>query len=192
MTLSSDFGSINYDNGSASSLIVSAKSGSIDLTSLKINGALVVRNNFGEINLEQVDAKSYDLQTNSGSISVDGAQGSVKADTGFGNITIKNAENVTLTLNTKSGSIDFAGSLGDGPHTVHSDFGEVELTIPTDSAFNVDFQTDFGKIRSDIPVTITLTGEVDEGHQTGTINGGGSELSASTKSGSITVKASGD
>jgi len=190
MNLSSDFGSVKFENGSAASLTVSTKSGSIELTSVNINGALTVQNDFGEIDLEQVDAKSYDLQTNSGSITVDGAQGSFKAETGFGNITVRNAENVTLQLNTKSGSISFAGSLGEGPHTVHSDFGEIEMTIPADSALDVDFQTEFGKIRSDIPVTVTLNGEVDEGHQVGTINGGGSSLTASTKSGSITIKAS--
>jgi DUF4097 and DUF4098 domain-containing protein YvlB len=192
MSLTSDFGSVKFDNGSAASLTVSTKSGSIDITSVNVSGALVVRNDFGDINLEQVDAKSYDLQTNSGSITVDGAQGSVKANTGFGNITITNSENVTLQLNTKSGSISFVGSLGKGPNSLHSDFGELEITIPADSALDVDLQTEFGKIRSDIPVTVTLNGEVDEGHQVGTINGGGSSLSASTKSGGITIKASGE
>jgi hypothetical protein len=192
MNLSSDFGNVKFDNGSAASLTISTKSGSIDISSVNVSGALIVKNDFGDIDLEQVNAKSYDLQTNSGSITVDSVQGPLKATSGFGNITVKNAENVTLQLNTKSGSISFAGSLGDGPHTVHSDFGEIELTLPADSALNVDLQTDFGKIRSDIPVTVTLTGEMDEGHQTGTINGGGSQLNASTKSGGIKIKASGD
>ncbi|MGE5376464.1 MAG: DUF4097 family beta strand repeat-containing protein [Bacteroidota bacterium] len=191
MGLSSDFGTVKFDSGSAASLTASTKSGAVELTSVNISGTLAVRDDFGEINLEQVHAQSYDLQTNSGSITVDGAQGTVKADTGFGNITIQNAENTTLTLNTKSGAIHFTGSLGEGPHTFHSDFGEVTLTIPADSALNVDFQTDFGKVRSDLPVTMTLTGDIDQAHQTGTINGGGSQLSASTKSGDITVKASG-
>jgi DUF4097 and DUF4098 domain-containing protein YvlB len=192
MSLSSDFGNVKFDQGSAASLSITTKSGSIDISSVKVDGALVVKNDFGNINLEQVDAKSYDLQTNSGAITVDGAQGSVQAETGFGNITVKNAENVTLQLNTKSGSVSFTGSLGDGPHTVHSDFGEIELTLPADSAINVDFQTDFGRIRSDIPITVTLNGEIDEEHQVGTINGGGSQLTASTKSGSITVNTSGE
>jgi hypothetical protein len=192
MNLSSDFGNVTYDKGSAASLTVSTKSGAIDITSVNVSGALVVTNDFGDIDLKQVNAKSYDLQTNSGSITVDGVQGSIKAETGFGNVTVKNAENATLQLDTKSGSINFAGSLGEGPHTLHSDFGEIEIAIPADSALDVDLQTEFGKIRSDIPITMTLTGEVDEGHQTGTINGGGSQLNASTKSGNISIKASGE
>jgi len=187
MELSSDFGNVKFDNGSAASLTVSTQSGSIDLSSVNISGELTIKNDFGDINLEQVKAKSYDTNTNSGSIIIDGAQGSVKAHTGFGNITVKNAESATLDLNTQSGSIEFIGSLGDGPHTIHSDFGEIEVSIPADSALNVDFKTEFGRIRSDIPVTITLTGELNQNQQTGTINGGGSQFNASTKSGNITI-----
>ncbi len=188
MKLSSDFGNVKFDNGSAASLTVSTKSGSIDLSSVSVSGELVISNDFGDIDLEQVKAKSYDLQTNSGSITVDGAQGPMKAYTGFGNVTIQNAENATIDLNTKSGSIDFEGSLGEGPHTVHSDFGEISLSIPADSALNVDFSTDFGKIRSDIPFQVTMQGDLSEAQQQGTMNGGGSELTVSTKSGSITIK----
>ena len=192
MNLWSDFGNVTFANGSAASLTVSTKSGSIELNSVNVSGALVVTNDFGDIDLEQVNAKSYDLKTNSGSITVDGAQGSLKAETGFGNITVKNAENVTLQLNTKSGSISFAGSLGEDPHALHSDFGDIEINIPADSALDVDLQTEFGNIRSDIPITITLNGEVDEGHHAGTINGGGSQLNASTKSGNISIRALGE
>ena len=189
MQLTSDFGNVSFDKGTAGKLTVSTKSGSIDITSVSVSDALAAINGFGDIHLEQVEAGSYDIQTDSGSILVDGAQGAVKAVTGFGNITIHNAENATIQLNTKSGAVDFEGSLGEGPHTVHSDFGNIELSLPADSALNVDLQTQFGNIRSDIPVTVTLTGETEQSHQTGTINGGGSGLSASTQSGGITITA---
>ena len=189
MELDSDFGSIDYETGSAGSLDVSTKSGSITLTSLTVRGALTLRDDFGDITIEKVKAASYDAQTSSGSITVDGVEGELRAHTGFGNITVKNAKEASLDLNTKSGSVDFEGSLGNGPHTIHSDFGEIEVSIPADSALDVDFYTDFGKIRSEIPVT--LSGDIDQAHQTGTINSGGDQLSVSTKSGGITIKALG-
>lgn len=188
MELSSEFGNLNVADGSAGSLSLSTKSGAVDLDSVNSSGALVVMNDFGNIHVEKVQAKSYDLRTNSGSIILDGARGPVKAQTGFGNITVKNAEEATLDLNTKSGSVDFEGSLGEGPHTIHSDFGEIEVSIPSDSALNVDFRTDFGKVRSDIPVTMILSGDLNQAHQAGTINGGGSQFNVSTKSGGITIK----
>lgn len=187
MELSSDFGSITFDNGSAGSLTVATKSGAIELTSVNVSGALTASDDFGDIDLEKVKAKSYDAQTDSGSITIDGAQAKIKAHTGFGNITIRNAQNAVLDLNTQSGTIKFEGSVGEGANSVHSDFGAIELSIPPDSALNVDFATEFGSIRSDLPIMVVLTGKVDPSHQTGSINGGGSDFQISTKSGDITV-----
>ncbi len=187
--LSTDFGNIEFETGSTGSLTIKTNSGTVTLVSATINGILTLKNDFGDLALEKVKAKSYDLQTNSGAISIDGAQGEVKAHTEFGNITVDNAENVILDLNTNSGSIDFTGSLGEGNHVIHSDFGDIQLSLPADAALNVDFETDFGSIRSDIPVTITLTGDLSEARQAGTMNGGGSEFKVSTNSGNITIKA---
>ena len=188
MDLTSTFGNVNFDRGSAGSLTVSTDSGAVSLTSVNVRGDLVVEDEFGNINLEKVNAESYDIHTNSGSIILDGAQNAVKAYTGFGNISIMNAEDATLDLNTDSGAIDFEGSLGEGPHNLHSEFGEIEVSIPADAALNVDFKTDFGKIISDLPVTMTLSGDLNQAHQAGTINGGGSQFNVSTKSGGITIK----
>lgn len=189
MELLSDFGNIDYETGSAGSLDVRTKSGSITLASVTVRGTLTLRDDFGDISLEQVRASSYDAETSSGSITVDGVEGKIRAHTGFGNITVTKAENATLDLNTRSGGVDFEGSLGEGPHTIHSEFGEIEVSIPADSELNVDFQTNFGNVYSDIPVS--LSGDIDKAHQVGTINGGGDQLSVSTKSGGITIKALG-
>jgi len=188
--MSTDFGDTSFTSGSANSLTIETKSGQVTLNKLNLRGALTVRNGFGEIDLEQVIANYYDLQTNSGSINVDGVRGQLKANSDFGPIIIKNAENTTVDLNTKSGSIDFEGSLGDGPHSIHSAFGEIRLTIPADSALNVDLKTDFGSIESDIPITVTLTGEIKGSYQTGTMNDGGDQLTVETGSGSISIRAS--
>lgn len=188
--MSTDFGDISWNTGLANLLNVETKSGKVTLDKITLHDALTARSDFGEVSLEQVQATSYDLQTNSGSITVDGASGKVKAHSGFGSVTVKNADSVTLDLNTQSGPVDFEGSLGDGPHTVHSDFGEISLTIPADSALNVDLQTDFGTIKSDIPITVVLSGDIQKSHQTGTTNGGGDQLTVETKNGSISIQAS--
>jgi hypothetical protein len=85
--------------------------------------------------------------------------------------------------------VDFEGSLGKGPHTVHSDFGEISLTIPADSALDVDLKTDFGSIRSDIPIAVILSGDLQKDHQTGTMNNGGDQLTIDTKNGNISIQA---
>ncbi len=187
--MSTDFGDISLSIGLANSLDVETKSGKVMLGKVTLQDTLTAKSDFGEISVEQVQAASYDLQTNSGSITVDGASGKVKAHSGFGSVTVKNADSVTLDLSTQSGNVDFAGSLGTGPHTVHSDFGEISLAIPADSALNVDLMTKFGTIKSEIPITVILSGELQKDHQTGTMNKGGDQLTVDTNSGNISIEA---
>ena len=146
---------------------------------------------FGNIDLNKAFAASYDLHTNSGEITIDGAKGKLTANTEFGGIRILNAETVTLDVRTNSGSIDFKGSLGAGPHKVVSEFGEINLTLPGDTKLNVNLSTEFGKIKSDLPISVTVTESNDsESDQiVGSINGGGDQLTVETNSGSVTIHA---
>lgn len=192
LTASTDFGNIEFDNGSAFAVTLHTKSGRIELTSVNVSGPLLVTDEFGDLTLDKVNAKSHDIDMSSGSIKINGAQGPIKAHTKFGNITLTNAQNVSLDLFTQSGTIDFEGTLGEGPHTLHSDFGGIEIALPADTALNVDLETNFGKVKSDIPISILLTGEFNNSHWVGTTNEGGSEFKVSTKSGDITIKALGE
>jgi DUF4097 and DUF4098 domain-containing protein YvlB len=187
----SEFGDIKYENGSAASLEVDTNSGQVALTKLKVSKEIKVTNDFGEIELEQALAGSYDLHTNSGSVTVNGAKGGLKASTDFGNITVTNAESTVLDVRTSSGNIEFTGSLGEGSHVVHSDFGSIDLNLPADAALNVDLKTDFGNIKSELPITVTVneSGDSEKSQIIGAINGGGDLLTAETNSGSINIKA---
>jgi DUF4097 and DUF4098 domain-containing protein YvlB len=192
ITTKTDFGDTRFENGSANSLDVKTNSGGVSLTKVTVRKETKVQDDFGEIKLQQALAASYDLHTNSGSITVDGAKGKLKAHTDFGGIKIENAQAVTLDLETKSGTVEFMGSLGMGPHRVQSDFGEIDLTLPADSKLNVDLSTSFGKIKSDLPITVTLNGTSEsEGDQiVGSINGGGDQFTAKTSSGAVNINTS--
>lgn len=192
ITTQTDFGNTDYENGNASSLNVETNSGAVTLTKIRISKEIIVQDEFGDIDLEQATASSYDLDTNSGSITVDGVKGKLKAHTDFGNIKVENAQNATLDLSTNSGSVEFNGSLGAGPHLVKSEFGEINLTLPADVKLNVDLSTEFGKIKSDLPITITLTETSDSnGDQiAGSINGGGDLLTVETNSGGVSIHTS--
>jgi DUF4097 and DUF4098 domain-containing protein YvlB len=187
-----DFGDTSFENGYGGSLSIENNSGRVSLVKIRISQEIKVQDDFGEIELDQASASSYDLHTSSGSITVDGAKGKLKAHTDFGGIQIMNAQSVTLDLKTNSGAVEFSGSLGAGPHQVGSDFGEIDLTLPTDSKLDVDLSTDFGTIKSDLPITVTLNGSSNsEGDQiVGSINGGGDEFTAQTSSGSVTIHTS--
>jgi putative adhesin len=192
ITTRTDFGNTSFENGSGNSLSIETSSGRVSLVKLKMKQEIRVEDDFGEIELDQALASAYDLHTNSGSIVVRGAEGKLKAYTDFGGITIERAEDVTLDLKTNSGSVEFSGSLGEGPHMVSSDFGEIDLTLPADSKLDVDLSTDFGSINSDLPITVTLneSPNSDSDQIVGNINGGGDEFIAQTNSGSVTIHAS--
>lgn len=185
----SDFGNTTYENGSAESLSLDTNSGKTTVTKVNVRKELSVQNDFGDIELTQALAGSYDLHTNSGEITIDGAKGSLKASTDFGNIDIQNAKSVNLDVKTNSGTIYFSGSLSEGPHSIITDFGNVNIALPSDAKLSVDLSTDFGNISSDIPVTVTLSGDLEEGQQKGEMNGGGGLLTVSTNSGNISITA---
>jgi len=60
------------------------------------------------------------------------------------------------------------------------------LTCAAGSAFDFDFQTDFGKIKSDFE--LTFKGVPDEDHWVGKVNEGGSKVTAATQNGNITIE----
>lgn len=192
LTTSTEFGDVTIENGSADSLKVDTNSGGISLTRLTIKKDIYVEDEFGRIELNQALAASYDLNTNSGDITIDGVRGKLKANTQFGGIDIVNAETVTLDIRTNSGTITFDGSLGDGPHAVKSDFGAVDITLPADVKLNVDLSTEFGKIKSDLPITATVTETSSDSNKdqiVGSINGGGDQLTVETNNGSVEIHA---
>jgi len=191
ITAQIDFGSMTVENGSSDSISIESKNGTVSLVKLRVNKEIKVDNEFGEIELEQAFASSYDLRSNGGSITVDGAKGKLKAHSEFGGIKIENAESITLDLETNNGTVEFRGSLGEGPHMINSEFGEVDLTLPDDSKLNVDLSTEFGSIKSDLPITVTLNGTSNSnGDQiVGSINGGGEQLTIETNNGGVTIHA---
>jgi DUF4097 and DUF4098 domain-containing protein YvlB len=185
ISLRSEFGRILFTTGTASAIEIEANSGSIILTDLITETPLVARTEFGDITLKKVDAPAYDLQSNSGRVSLDSARGDVKVHSEFGDIEVTNGSKATLYLKTNSGTVEYSGSLGLGPHVLKTEFGNIYLTIPEDTSLSIDLETEFGKVKSDFAVTVL--GEISEKSLSGTINGGGDTLTASTNSGNITI-----
>lgn len=184
--LESDFGRVVLEDATAREVWLHSSSGATELTQVDASSTVTAKTDFGDVTLEGVTAETYDLRTSSGKITVHGARGTVKAHTDFGNVEVTEATDAKVDLSSSSGSISFAGSLGDGPHTVETDFGGIQLTLPEDTALTFDLQTDFGKINSAFP--ITTSGELENNHWRGAINGGGASLTASTNSGYITLE----
>lgn len=180
------FGDIDISKSQAASARVESNNGTVRLDKLDIGGMITVRTDLGSLILTDVKAGSYDLTTQNGKIGVDGAQGTIKAHSNFGDVSVLNAQNASIDLSSDNGAVTFSGSLGAGPHTLKSDFGNIQVTLPAETALGLDLQTDFGKITSDLKIAIS--GTIDSKHWDGTINGGGATLTAKTNNGNITLQ----
>jgi DUF4097 and DUF4098 domain-containing protein YvlB len=184
--LYSGYGNVSFESGTAEAVEASTSSGSVTLTDLNVAGAVEARSDYGDVTVTRVAAPGgYTLESSSGDVDLDGAAGRVSAESGYGNVSVTNAADVTLSLLSRSGAVSFAGSLGAGPHTLHSNYGNVSLLLPPDTAADIELSTGYGSIRSAFP--ITLSGDIEEEHWQGTLNGGGVSLTVRTDSGSITL-----
>ncbi len=184
--LSSDFGKLEFIRGSADILTMESNSGKIFLSEVTVESNLIIRNGIGDIILEKISANIYDLDTNSGKITLGVAGGFIQAVSDFGDLKITSTDQATLDLYTKSGKIEFSGPLGMGPHSLVTDFGDISMYLPKDTALTFDLETDFGKLKTEFP--ITLEGGVKQDHWRGTLNDGGAKLTAKTNSGDISFE----
>lgn len=181
----SDFGAITISGSQAAAIQVNSVNGIISLKNITADGKVGVQNDFGDVTLVAVEAGSYDLNTKNGKIKVDQAQGAITAQSNFGDVEVVNVTNGTINLVSTNGAVIFSGSLAGGPHTISNDFGNITLTLPVETALNVDLRTGFGKILSDFEITVS--GALDDNHWVGTFNGGGEELTVKTNNGNITI-----
>ena len=86
-----------------------------------------------------------------------------------------------------SGGIRYEGDiLSDGNYSFKCHSGTVTLTIPADSAFDLDAKTFSGSISSDFE--ITMRGRISKKRIQGSVNGGGAEVEIDTFSGSVRLK----
>jgi DUF4097 and DUF4098 domain-containing protein YvlB len=190
VSVKDEFGQIDLANSRAKSMEISSRNGGIDLSSIRVEGPLAIHNDFGGITLDNTFAVSYDLKNKNGGITLEKASGAITASTDFGRIDISEGQACDLNLTTQNGSIDYEGSLGQGPHTLSSDFGRIFLSLPSDTAMTVDLETEFGGINNDFE---TLTDGSIKNHQlSGKINGGGAALNIRAKNGGITLESSGN
>ena len=186
--VSTDFGTITIRNIEAESLTAQTDSGTVSVLSGEIDGSLDLESSFGDVSSDSVTAASYRLHSSSGDLTLHRCSGTIDLNTDFGSIEVSECTEAILALTTSSGDVTFSGSLSDeGPHRVESDFGDVQLTLPKDAAFDLDADTDFGSIETNFAVTTT---QFDEDNIVGEVNGGGPLLRVVVSSGDITIESS--
>ncbi len=108
----------------------------------------------------------------------------MRVNTGSGDITVDGAKS-SFEASTGSGNVHVSGEVHEG-WNIRTGSGDVRLTVPQNSAFNINARAMSGSVHTDLPVT--MNGSLERHTIKGSINGGGPTVTISTGSGSIDVQ----
>jgi DUF4097 and DUF4098 domain-containing protein YvlB len=149
-------------------------------------GEIRARNSGGDIKIGEAGGQVF-AQTSSGSIVVKLAKGKVDAKNSGGDIKVDEAR-TAVQAGTSSGkiSVSFAAQPSEDCHLGVSG-GGVVVTLAKSVAVNLDAEARGGRIKTEIPITVS--GEQKRDALQGKVNGGGPNLILRSSSGDIEIKA---
>src|SRR5690606_34482448 len=165
-----------------------------------IHGEMDARTSKGQIKVERTQG-SIRLSTASGDVEVDSHQGIVFTNSIQGNINYNNVQgesrikvvsgNVTLDeirgstlVQSTNGNIDYTARRIDQLVDLKTIVGNITARIPRSGAFSFDFHGQSVNLDS----FDTFVGDVQRTYITGTINGGGVPVHATSKLGNVNVR----
>lgn len=145
---------------------VRAQSGSGSVRARGVHGPATLGTGSGDVELNETAAADVHAQTGSGSVRLQGVSGGLRAKTGSGDIEVSGALTSDWMLDTGSGS--------------------VRLNLGPQTHFSLDADTGSGTVR--VAQAISMNGDLNRHHVTGTVNGGGPTLHVRTGSGDVEVR----
>ena len=161
---------------------LSTGNGNVDAVGVQAPGR--VHSGNGSIMLEQVRG-NVEGEVGNGNITLGDVAGSFKLHVGNGNITVRDAIG-SFNLSTGNGSITFQGELPPGSdNTFTTGTGDVTVELMGSPSAALDLESEDGKVRCDLPITIS---EKSEWRLVGTIGNGEAALTVRTGTANITIK----
>jgi len=162
VTANTGSGSIHTDNTGPNTAL---QTGSGRIQATNVHGAATLQTGSGSLELSVTGPGNVRAHTGSGSIHIDGVSGDLRASAGSGSIEV--GGNPASEWRLESGS------------------GSIHLQLGSSAHFNLNAETGSGSVQVDMP--IVMQGSLNKHHVTGSVNGGGPTVRASTGSGSISV-----
>jgi DUF4097 and DUF4098 domain-containing protein YvlB len=129
-----------------------------------------------------------DLNCVSGDVTGENIRGDVEADTVSGSVKLLDISQAEVVKGkTMSGSVIYMGEINpSGRYSLNAHSGKVEMTIPSNSAFDLSASTFSGSIKTDFKVM--MSGTLSKKKISGSVNGGGADVNLKTFSGSVYLK----
>lgn len=167
---------------------VEAASNSDNVLVEDVRGRVVATSFSGSVIVRKADEGVRATATSS-SIEITNAKGRIEAETISGAITLREVDSHDLRLKSLSSGVRYQGKLyADGRYEFNSFSGDVVITLPPDSEFNLTAQTFSGTINSDFPIQLTAGKLSSRGPVQGIAGKGGAQLKAESFSGSVHIK----
>ncbi|TAJ21309.1 MAG: hypothetical protein EPO68_04950 [Planctomycetota bacterium] len=171
---------------------VVAESSSGNVRAQRLAGASArLRSGYGSITVEDA-AGEFALSTSSGAIRASAIRGSVDAESSYGGVSVEGVLD-GAKARSSSGHVSVhavPGSKLTGTWELRSGYGKVDAALPSDFAFDLDAETNYGSVTCDFAVLLEAGYKAKDGHLRGRVGDGGAKLVLRSSSGAISVKRS--
>jgi hypothetical protein len=198
--------SVDYEIIVPSDTRVRSRTGSGDLKIQGLNADLDLQTGSGDLCLENIKG-SIQAHTGSGDVLAKSVSGNFRADASSGDIQLEKGGDGSVSVRTTSGDIAVRGITGmlrleagsgdinaegapAGNWEARAGSGNVHLSLPRDSAFQLDASTSSGELNVNHAITVTVQGNLDAARHElkGTVGSGGPRVTVHTGSGDIDIE----
>lgn len=190
VTLSTSYGDIDISSLKGR---IDAKTSSGDVVARDVDGGgAVLRSTYGTLRVEKA-AGPLTLKASSGTIDIRDAKGPIIAESSYGDVKVQGVL-LSLDAKTSSGAVDVIAQPGSRFGTgwnLSSSYGDVALSVPPGSGFELDAKTDNGEVRSDLEVLLPAGARMRDGALNGKVGAGGPAVRLRSSSGDILLRSSG-
>jgi len=141
----------------------------------------------GDLKMENIAGDAF-IKAVSGNIDITKIKGSIEADAVSGDIELLDvSEAQAVDVKTVSGNVIYIGSIkAGGRYELKTHSGDVRMTLPAGSAFDLEANTFSGDIDSDFEITVV--GKISPKEIRGTVGKGGATVALKTFSGNVDLK----
>jgi DUF4097 and DUF4098 domain-containing protein YvlB len=141
----------------------------------------------GDLTVDDIAGDAF-IKAVSGNIEVMKVKGSVEADAVSGDIKLRDvSEAMSVGVKTVSGNVSYVGSIkAGGRYELNAFSGDVRMTIPADSAFDLEANTFNGSIDTDFEIRVS--GKISPREVRGTVGKGGATITLKSFSGNVDLK----
>ena len=158
-----------------------------DVKVVDIENGVLCKTASGTVEAKNI-AGNADLNCVSGNVIGENIRGDVEADTVSGSVKLMDISGADVVKGkTMSGSTIYMGEINpNGRYSLSAHSGRVEMTIPSNSAFDLEASTFSGSVKSEFDIMVS--GKLSKKKISGSVNGGGADVSLKTFSGNIYLK----